>query len=357
MENEAVSSNTTNDVCLFDSPEAHPIVNPLQEPFLNFDPISNYSSEDKSTILCSLVALVKAEYPFDDTLQDRAAQFLKNLGPQWGDEQPATKLVTELVHSSAGSPSGFVESITTLLSSPHSMVVAAAWSVIYKIVILSSLDIRCCLVESDLVSKVLVAAQPQTLPISENETIIDNLIWIIFNCINLATQPSVSELGITAAVDQSNHREMIFRKVVFPSSQFVTFLITNRHVLNGDLFKFFMYLLCGHIRICPLHRPTLEYVLASPIAMALSSCLSFIERNDTLWTTLLNINQSLEEWKKEGPEVVQSAKRMTQALIVEGFEDTLEQMLLYEKSGYYSKDVVESCDSISQLLGSNVKNP
>ncbi|KAK2943452.1 hypothetical protein BLNAU_21635 [Blattamonas nauphoetae] len=217
------------------------------------------------------------EYPFDNALQDKAARFLKRLEPTSGDGPDyAGKLMTDLVPSSDGSPSGFIDSVVILLSSPHSTVVRA------------------------------------TMLFLQN----------------------ISELGITATVDQFNHREIIFQKVVLPSSQFVSFLISNRHMLSGNFFRSFMFLLTTFNRICPLHRPTLEFVVASPIVMGLTRCLSFSENEIRLSMTLNRINQSLGDWKEEGPEVAQSGKRMMEALFSEGFEDTLEQMLKHDKDGH-----------------------
>ncbi|KAK2943436.1 hypothetical protein BLNAU_21619 [Blattamonas nauphoetae] len=281
----------------------------------------------------SLNALVKAEYPFDDALQDRAAQFLKSLEPKGDQKEPANKLITELVPSSAGSTSGFIDSVVTLLSSPHSTVVAAALSFLHKTTNAVSPAIRCCLVESDLIGKVLETIQPHTLPISENEVLMGSLLGIIIDCIKLAFRSNLGVLGVTKAVNKSNHREMNFQKVVLPSSQFLTFLISNRHILNTDLSHSFMSLLRLLLHIGPFNRPILEFILASPIVMANSSCLSFVEHDQTLWFSIGITNRSLKMWKENGPEVAQSAKRMRQALFSEGFEDTLEQMMKHEKSG------------------------
>ncbi|KAK2958885.1 hypothetical protein BLNAU_6134 [Blattamonas nauphoetae] len=79
---------------------------PEREPFLNCDPNSELSFEDKSRIYRSFVALVKGDFPFDDALQDRAALFLKTLESPYRASKQASKLVTDLVPSSAGSPSG-----------------------------------------------------------------------------------------------------------------------------------------------------------------------------------------------------------------------------------------------------------
>ncbi|KAK2950200.1 hypothetical protein BLNAU_14886 [Blattamonas nauphoetae] len=314
------------------------------------------SFEDMSRIYCSLVALVKADYTFDKALQDRASRFLKNIEQKLRNKDQADKLVTDFVHSSSGSPSGFVESISTLLTSPHSKVVNTALSFLFNVTA-SSTENRCRLVASDIVSNVLATVQPHTLPISGNESKFNDLIVIIIteHCISLALPFYLNLLGITTAVDQYNHHEMIFQKVVLPSSHFSIYLISNWLILNRNLMDSFMILLSTIFEIGPFHRPTLEYVVASPIVMGFSSCLSFVEMNGVLNNMFSFINDSLDEWKKEGPEVAQSGKRMMQALFSEGFEDTLEQMLTINKDGNSGRYIIDYCRSISQRLGSNVK--
>ncbi|KAK2957744.1 hypothetical protein BLNAU_7178 [Blattamonas nauphoetae] len=355
MEEESADLNNSNDSCLNHFPAPRSSFDSLQEPFLNFDVNSELSFEKKSTIFNSLVTLVKTEYTFDDPLQDKAIRFLKSLEPMWGRQDQANQLVTDLVPSSAGSHSGFVESISTLLSAPHSTVVAAALSFLHKTAGCPPMQDLWSLLESDLLTTVLATVQPHTLPISGNETIIDNLIWIIFNCINLALPYNLRNLDITTSIDKYSHREMIFQKVVIPSSQFVTFLISNRYNLNGDLFRSFINLLSVLLRIGPFHRPTLEYVLASPIAMTFSSTLLSIEDENCLWSALFNIALSLEEWNQDGPDRVKCKKWMIQALFSESFEDTLEQMLKYDIHGDFGRGIVTFCQSVTYKLGSNVK--
>ncbi|KAK2960028.1 hypothetical protein BLNAU_4911 [Blattamonas nauphoetae] len=165
---------------------------------------SKLSFEDKSTIYNSLVTLVKAEYPFDNALQDRAAQFLKILEPKWGDFEEVDKFVTDLVPSSARSPSGFVNSILTLVSSPHSTVVVAALSLLRNVIALSSQLFLCRLDETNLISNVLATVQPHTLPVAGNETMFNRQVDIISFLANLALPRSLEELGITATVDTLN---------------------------------------------------------------------------------------------------------------------------------------------------------
>ncbi|KAK2960013.1 hypothetical protein BLNAU_4896 [Blattamonas nauphoetae] len=329
----------------------------LEEPsaFLSFDRRSKMSLEDKATLYRSLISLIRTNCEFDDALQDRAAQFLRILEPRWSDNDLSVNLISTLVPSPDGSPSGFIESIITLLSSPRTTIVAAALSFLFKAFTAVPPVDRCRLVESDLIRNVLATVQPHTLPISRNNTIIAHLIKIIEIFASLTFPYYLDQLDITTAVDQSNHREMIFQKVVFPSSQFVTFLISNRYSFNDVIFHYFMSLMCKFIKICPYHRPTLEFILTSPIVMAFSSCLSFVEDDQTLWVSVSNMNESLEDWKKQSSEVVQSGKRAMQALFSVGFEDTLEQMLKHHKDEDKCEELVIMCHSISRKLGLNVE--
>ncbi|KAK2963464.1 hypothetical protein BLNAU_1506 [Blattamonas nauphoetae] len=283
MEEEKVALNTANDACLNPSPESHSTVNGLHNSFLNSVPNTDLTFEDKSTIYCSFVALVKDNYHFDDALQDKATQFLKSLEPKWDQVDLADKLVTDLVPSSTRSHSGFIS--TTV--------------------------------------------QPHTLQISGHETIIDNLFSIINQFVYLAHPSYLKMLNITSAVDSWNHCEMIFQKVVIPSSQFVMLLLSNRDFLESSLTDSLMNLLGVLLRMGPFHRPTLEFLLDSPCVMVFSSRLSLVEVCPSLWETLIQINDSLEEWKKPGPEEVQSGKQMIRALIAEGFENTIEQVLMH----------------------------
>ncbi|KAK2955942.1 hypothetical protein BLNAU_9102 [Blattamonas nauphoetae] len=310
------------------------------------------SFEDMSQIYNSLISLVKEEYPFDDVLQDRAVIFLRRLEPKC-DRHFAKRLVTDLVPSPAGSPFGFFESILTLLSSPYSTVFAATVSFLNQIICDSSTEIHFCLMKSDIIPIIFATVHSHTLPILGNETMFNNLVWIIDRFLVLAYPSPLTNLGITAEVDAFNRREGILQKVVIPSSQFVTFLISNRYIIDGKLLRNFMSLLDTLFQIGPFHRPLLEFILASPIVIAELSILSFVETIGLFYGTIFHISQSLVEWKKHGHETAQSGKRIIKALFSEAFEDTLEQMM-NNKDGYYERDIVDNCHSISQLLGSNV---
>ncbi|KAK2948870.1 hypothetical protein BLNAU_16213 [Blattamonas nauphoetae] len=354
MRKTIVALTTPNDTCVVPSSKSPLTVKPVHEQFLNFSPNSELSFEDKSTIYCSLVALVKDEHPFSNALLDKASLFLKSLEPFGKDrESAAAKLVSDLVPSSAGSPSGFVESILILFSSPDSKLVSTALLFLFRILSISSPAVRLLLVDSDLFTNLFVIVKPHTLLLSGNRSIADKLIWNIKNLLELSFPSTLRELEITAATDQYNHREMIFRKLVLPSSPFLSFLISNLHVTIQGFFRSTIIMLGTLLRIGPFHHPTLEFILASPIIRMLISSLHGQEE----WNAITCIDSSLKGWKAQDPEVLQSGKRIVQTMFLEGFEDTLEQTRMYGEDRPSHRYIVDVCHSVFMFLGANESEP
>ncbi|KAK2958391.1 hypothetical protein BLNAU_6661 [Blattamonas nauphoetae] len=273
-------------------------MNLLQERLLSFDAESDLSFEDKSTLYSSLVSLIQEKCVFDDTLQDKTVVFLKHLGPYVVGPPSADVLITELVPSTDGSSSGFVDSACILLSSPHARIVSAVLN----------------------------------LPIGELDTFLLSINTILYKSILLTIPSNLNDLKITDPSAQHNRRQLIFQRVIQPSSQYITFHCQNRYILGDpDLSGSSMDVLGRLASTSPFHIPTLEFILERPVVMTIQSYLSLFENLETRWTSLLDITLSLTGWKKQGPETDQLLKRMIQALFSEGFEDTLEVMLLHDK--------------------------
>ncbi|KAK2960097.1 hypothetical protein BLNAU_4980 [Blattamonas nauphoetae] len=97
-------------------------------------------------------------------LSDKTAQFLKKLEPTWRDTSDyATKLLTDLVPSSDGSYSDFVDITPTL-------------SFLQQTARCSLPIILANLMKTDLISNIFTAVQPHTLSISGNEEMSIHLI-------------------------------------------------------------------------------------------------------------------------------------------------------------------------------------
>ncbi|KAK2953284.1 hypothetical protein BLNAU_11747 [Blattamonas nauphoetae] len=306
------------------------------------------------TYNCESVALVTEEYQFNDALKFKAQSFLSHLGPRWNDDKAADKIVAELVSTSPGSSAAFFDSVLVLLSSPHSMVAESAFTFLNSVLLSCSSAIRLLFVEVDFITNMFAIIQPHTLPIARNVGRIHSLIGLIKNSIKIASPLHLEKLGVTDEVNTFNHREIICQKAVIPSGQFVTFLISNRYLLDKWLFHQFMELLCTLVDISPYHRPTLEFVLASPIVMAIPSRLSFYEDTRPVYDTLPLINNSFRLWGRREAEAVPSSKRMIQALVSEGFEDMLDQVMMFNESASFGDDIIEESQIFSHFLGSNI---
>ncbi|KAK2950806.1 hypothetical protein BLNAU_14224 [Blattamonas nauphoetae] len=295
----------------------------LQERLLSFDAESDLSFEDKSTLYSSLVSLIQEKCVFDDTLLDQTVAFLKDLGSHVVEPPSADVLITELVPSSDGSSSGFVDSACILLSSPYAIIVSAVL---------------------------------HHLPFGELDTFLLSINTILNKSILLTIPSTLNDLKITDPSAQHNRRQLIFQRVIQPSSQYITFLYQNRYSLGDqDLSGSSMDVLGRLASTSPFHIPTLEFILERPVVMTIQSCLSFFENLETRWTSLLDITLSLTGWKKQGPEMDQFLKRMIQALFSEGFEDTLEVMLLQDKDDEgFGDGIIEQSLELSRLLGANV---
>ncbi|KAK2948496.1 putative Stk1 family PASTA domain-containing Ser/Thr kinase [Blattamonas nauphoetae] len=191
-------------------------------------------------------------------------------------------------------------------------------------------------------------------PVSGNHDIHYRLVIIINNLVVLADPDWRSSMRVTEPLDNFIHFEMVYQKVVIPAFQYVTFLISNRHTLFGDLFQSFMYLLSTLVDIGPFHRQTLELVLASPVVMALLSCLTVSERDDINFQLFQSLADSCGEWKKPDSDQHQSGHRIVKPLISEGFEDIVDQMWMFDTKEYHDQSMNFNMFMLSSSLGGNI---
>ncbi|KAK2958837.1 hypothetical protein BLNAU_6086 [Blattamonas nauphoetae] len=324
--------------------------------FLHFDPNSDLTIEHKSALYRDLVSLIRDNFDFDDALQNKTVSFLKALEPQPFQRSIADRLITQLVPTSDGSPAAFIDSFCVLLSSLHSTIVAATLSFLQATFSFSTEAHRVLLLQTDFVAKLIAKLQPQSLPLSGNEASFTVLNTILLVSMRLMNSSTLRILGNAGPSDLHNRCNLIFQRVLQPSSQYLSFLCRNHYLLTSRFHTFrFAVLVDTLLEISPYHRPTLDFVLASPIVMTWSSCVSFDEHFLHFYDSLAHICSSLEEWKKQDPVVGQSRQRMTRALCSEGFEDTIEHFLVHNTFDEDSQALVGFCCSILRFLGSNVR--
>ncbi|KAK2961830.1 hypothetical protein BLNAU_3267 [Blattamonas nauphoetae] len=387
MGNKPSRSNTISEACIHPSPESKPIIQKVPVSLLTFEANSELSLEDELSLFDSLVVLVKENSPLHHPLQDNAVQLLESLKSKWDQTDRVANRRTDLISNSTGSPSDFLESIFTLLSSPHLRVVAAALSLLYQITSQTSTEMHLRLVETDFIGNILTHVHQHTQQIAGNDTILCSLLGILEVILFIAQPIVFREIGVITPFDAFNHRDLIFQEVISPSSPFLHHLCRNVFFLSRSLSHSFLRLLDTLLHLSPFHRATLEFVLAAPIVMAFASCLSLVEEWNPLRASLRSISRSLKEWKEqpanhlsqvkywegythpfehmfrsasrnewkhEVPDAQRSGKQILAVLISEGFEDTLDEMLMHEKGRLHDLAVFNECRDLSRWLGSNV---
>ncbi|KAK2956081.1 hypothetical protein BLNAU_8861 [Blattamonas nauphoetae] len=129
--------------------------------FLEFDIKETYprhflgvvdlSTDQESKYYYSLVKLVERGYEFDEALETKAEDFLEYLMSAMNSKpDKARRLVTSLIYSSDESPSDFVQSISTLVSSRYPTITKAKFSFLFATIRISSANTRIRLMELDL---------------------------------------------------------------------------------------------------------------------------------------------------------------------------------------------------------------
>ncbi|KAK2941973.1 hypothetical protein BLNAU_23126 [Blattamonas nauphoetae] len=272
--------------------------------------------EEKAVLFCSLVSRVRNNSDVDDAFQDEAVALLDDLAPYPFDSQTADQIVTELVPSADGTLTGFVDSACILVSSPHSKIVVAALCFLAESFWSSSPHNRVRLIQNDFFSRILAIIQPQHLPLSGNEDVFHSLNRILSSSIDLARPSTLKALKLGDPSARQNHLEFIFQRVIQQHSPYLSFLCQNQQLVSTNLYPSWMdVVVVSLFRISPYHLPTLE-------------------------------------WKREGPEVIGSGKRMMEALVSDGLEDTLEQLVRIDRLDDGDKINLCSVD-ISNGLGFN----
>ncbi|KAK2962921.1 hypothetical protein BLNAU_1944 [Blattamonas nauphoetae] len=254
-----------------------------------------------------------------------------------------------------GSLSGFTDSVCILLSSPRPNIVLSTLSFLKVIVIYSSEAHKMRFVQTGIVPRIIPILQSDPIPFWGLNRFIDSLTWILIQFARLAGLYALHFLKIADPSTQHRHRELILQRVILPSSPYITFLCQDRSLFDDESRSCTIMEILGLlVTICFFHIPTLEFVLDSPIVMRIHDYLSFIDNDLPTYHVLNLVEDSFENWKEEGPEVIQSGKQTIHALLSEGFETTLEQMMFQKNEQFPGDSIVRNCHKIIQYLGANV---
>ncbi|KAK2955475.1 hypothetical protein BLNAU_9522 [Blattamonas nauphoetae] len=325
-------------------------------PFLNWDDDDIVSAHEQAVIFLSLSATVKVQPAPDDSLKTKVVNFLESVDTD--DEEAADTFLSRIASFSDQSMSDFVQSIVTLLSTSSEAIAAATMAMLHRLLQNCSDEILFALVKADLISQLIVTLDPQSVSLSDCEDMHTCLIDIITKSFRLAAPHSLATLRIEDGYERPFVYETIFQKVLSPSEKYVYHLYTNRYsIVDGDQSAQLMCLLGRLLRISPYHQPTMDTVLVLPVVLAIPSCLSFFEVENSIWCFLNIFVTSKWEWHKVF-EMHQKWKKVHPILRLEGIEDVMEEKLQNDQNsdGFYGPTIVATSIKLNNLQGINLPN-
>ncbi|KAK2960172.1 hypothetical protein BLNAU_4725 [Blattamonas nauphoetae] len=308
-------------------------------PFLNWDENRPQSKAEWTVVFQSLVATVKAQPVLDVCLQAKAVKFLN-----------PHELFFDL------SVTDFIPHVVVLLSTPNQVITAAAMKMVETLVNYCSPPIRLAFIKADLIPQIINNLNPLSLSFVDAVDIHINLMTIIGTTVWLSRPYPFRKLGIEDRNKQRAIQETVLKQVLTPTEQYICHLCVNRYsIVDGDQSTEFMKLLARLLEISQYYQPKMDFVVNVPVVLAIPSCLTFFEDEDSIWCFLDELNDPQREWKGTRLEMREMWKTMHRMLRMEGIEDVTEQRLRNEKDGIEGGWIVENSIEWNMLQGMNIR--
>ncbi|KAK2950726.1 hypothetical protein BLNAU_14397 [Blattamonas nauphoetae] len=155
---------------------------------------------------------------------------------------------------------------------------------------------------NELIPQLITTLNPLSLPFAEAEDLHTCLLKTIFNSFWLATPFGLRQLGIADGNEQQAVHETVFKQILSPSE----------------------------------------------------NCITFIDDNESIMSFLSDMINAQLEWNEQGGEVRLMGKIMLRMLRMEGIEDVIEAKLQNDKNGFYGKYIVDESFKWNNLKGMNI---
>ncbi|KAK2959903.1 hypothetical protein BLNAU_5100 [Blattamonas nauphoetae] len=321
--------------------------------FLNWDEEEIETDSEKGVVFRSLVATVKLQSAFDDSLKAKAVKFLRYVTP-WNPKSVSV-LLGSFGRTTTESLTTFVQCIGMLVSSPSKIITTTAMKIVRHLILYCHSKILHPLVKADLIPQLITSLNPLSLHFPETVDIHTSLIYTIDNCFTLATPQGLKELEIDDENEQQAVHETVLQQVVAPSEQYIRQLCVNRRsIVDGGLSENFLSLFVGLLRICPYYQRTLEFILHLPIFLTIPSCLTFIGNDLSVWAFLMRMSFTQQRWNEKGGKGRQIWKTVDRMLRMEGFKDVIEEKLLNDKTEDSGRWIVTNSIAWNNQLGMNL---
>ncbi|KAK2953982.1 hypothetical protein BLNAU_11084 [Blattamonas nauphoetae] len=323
-------------------------------PFLNWTEDTLDSEEKKAVVFRSLVATVKLQPVLDDSLEAKAVRFLESVHLQDGRE-PADAFLGHLASVLDETLTAFIQSIVVLISTPSQPIIKASMKMLDSLFASFSKKIRLALLNADLIPRLFIALNAQSLSFAETVDIHVHLLKMLRHSLWLAYRRGLAQLEIEDGNEQLAVHETILKQVLVPSEQYICHLCENRFsIIDGNQSWNFLDLLARLLLISPYYQPTMEFTLHMPIVPMIPSCLTFFENDASIWYFLILMITPQREWNDERGAVQNMWKTMHRMLRKEGIEDVIEAKLGNDKSTSYGRSLVDKSIEWNKKQGMNV---
>ncbi|KAK2944042.1 hypothetical protein BLNAU_21041 [Blattamonas nauphoetae] len=215
-------------------------------PFLDWDKDRIDSKKELPIVFLSLVATVKLRPSFDDPLEAKAVAFLKSV-ETIGDEPSALAFLSSFARKTDESLSNFLQCIVVLISSASITITEAAIEMINSLFTRFFAKVNLALVKADVIPRLIIALNPQSLPFADAVKIHLSLLEIIATSLWLSTLHGIAYLTIEDDDEQQAVHETVLTKVVAPAEMYIFHLCVNRYSIVDELLSITFIFLPTHV--------------------------------------------------------------------------------------------------------------
>ncbi|KAK2943322.1 hypothetical protein BLNAU_21747 [Blattamonas nauphoetae] len=295
--------------------------------FMNWNEEELESDGELAAVFRSLVATVQLQPALDASLEAKAVDFLESVYSTFAKSHDV--FLSVFGRNTDESLTNFVQSILVLISSANQAITTATMEMLRTLFVWSSTKSLLALVQADLIPQIINTLNLQSLSFEEVKDMHINLMKITWSSLALSSPDSLSQLGIEDRNEQQAVRTTVIQQVIAPSEKYLWHLCANRFsYVDETQSEIFLLLLVSIFKLCPYHRPTMDFVLLMPVFLAIPSCLALLKKDTTIWRFLYEMIITHEEWYETRGEVQQQWRTVQRMLRMEGIEDGIEEKSL-----------------------------
>ncbi|KAK2943705.1 hypothetical protein BLNAU_21356 [Blattamonas nauphoetae] len=320
--------------------------------FLNWDEEQLGSDFEKTVVFRSLVATLTLQPELDESLEAKTVKFLKFVRPL--DRKSLDAFLESLGPTTDESLTNFVQDLRVLISSGSQVITTAAMGILDHLIFVSSVQVQLALVKADLIPQLIVTLNPLALSFTEAVDIHTSLIKTISWSLWLATRIGLRQLEMEDDDGQQSVHETILKQVVTPSEKYICHLCMNRYsIIGGFQSDDFLMLLARLLQISPFYQPTMSVIVTMPIFHSIPSCLTFFEKEFSIWFFIDSMVDFQREWNKKRGDSRHLWKNVHRMLRMEGIEDVIDERLQNDKDRSYGGWISDNSIKLNNLQGMN----